>query len=141
MSARLMIVDDEIDIREMLSRHFRFLGFEVDLAANGKEALEIMLTKRIDIVISDIMMPEMDGVALLREIQVHYPMVRTIMITGYVTLDNALACMRTGAETLIFKPLIELSELDDAVSRTLEGLKVWQRKLQDLHGMKPSAEE
>ncbi len=139
MGARLLIVDDEEEIREMLSRHFRFIGFEVDLAINGVNALEILATKRIDIVISDIMMPEMDGVTLLQEIRIHYPMVRIIMITGYVTLENALACMRNGAETLVFKPLIELSELDEAVYRTLEILKVWQQKLQDLRGMKTTA--
>ncbi|MBU2511852.1 response regulator [bacterium] len=141
MTARLLIVDDELDIREMLSRHYRFKGFEVDLAGNGREALEILSKKRIEIVISDIMMPQMDGVELLKEIRIHYPMVRIIMITGYVTLDNALACMGNGAETLVFKPLMELKELDDAVLRALEGLKAWQKKLQDLQRMKPSADK
>lgn len=138
MNARLLIVDDEVEIREMLSRSFRFKGFEVELAANGVEALSILAEKRIEIVISDIMMPEMDGVTLLKEIRLHYPMVRIIMITGYVTLDNALACMGNGAETLVFKPLADLSELNDAVSRALEGLKAWQTKLRDLQAMKPS---
>ncbi len=141
MAVRLLVVDDETDIREMLSRHYRFKGFEVDLAENGREALEILSGKRIEIVISDIKMPVMDGVDLLREIRIHYPMVRIIMITGYVTLDNALACMGRGAETLVFKPLLELKELDDAVFRALEGLKAWQKKLQDLQQMKPSVDE
>ncbi len=117
MNARLLIVDDEPDIQEMLSRHYRFKGYEVDLASNGIEALKILSEKRFEIVISDIMMPEMDGVTLLREIRIQYPMVRVVMITGYVTMDNALACMGNGAETLVFKPLLDLSELDDAVSR------------------------
>ncbi len=138
MSARLLIVDDEADIRDMLSRNFRFRGFEVETAADGVEALKILSKKRIEIVISDIMMPNMDGVTLLREIRLHYPMVRIIMITGYVTLDNALACMGNGAETLVFKPLADLTELNDAVSRALEGLKSWQQKLRDLQVMKPA---
>ena len=141
MSAHLLIVDDEAEIREMLSRHFRLLGYEVDLAGNGREALEVLAVKRVEIVISDIMMPELDGVALLQEIRSHYPMVRVIMITGYVTLDNALACMRNQADTCVFKPLNDLTELDQAVQRALDGLKRWQRKLRDLQGMKPAGKE
>lgn len=141
MSARLLIVDDETEIREMLSRHFRLHGFEVDLAGDGEAALAVMADKRIDIVISDILMPGIDGVSLLRAMRKQYPMVRAIMITGYVTLENALACMRQGAETCVFKPLDDLSELDEAVDRALEGLRRWQDKLRDLRAMRPSTAE
>ena len=141
MSAHLLIVDDEVEIREMLSRHYRLMGYEVDLAANGRDALEVLAAKRVDVVISDIMMPEMDGVALLQEIRNQYPMVRAIMITGYVTLENALACMRYQAETCVFKPLEDLTELDSAVTVALEHLRLWQQKLRDLQGMKPATKE
>jgi DNA-binding NtrC family response regulator len=141
MSARLLIVDDEVEIREMLSRHYRLMGYEADLAANGRDALEVLAAKRIEVVISDIMMPEMNGVALLQEIRNQYPMVRVIMITGYVTLENALACMRYQADTCVFKPLDDLAELDAAVALALDSLKQWQRKLRDLQGMKPATKE
>jgi len=141
MSARLLIVDDEVEIREMLSRHYRLMGYEVDLAANGRDALEVLAAKRIDVVISDIMMPEMNGVDLLKAIREQYPMLRVIMITGYVTLDNALACMRHQADTCVFKPLDDLSELDSAVGLALDGLRQWQQKLRDLQGMKPATKE
>jgi DNA-binding NtrC family response regulator len=134
--ATLLIVDDEIEIREMLSRHFRLQKFNVELAGNGREALAILEQKRIDIVISDIMMPEMGGVELLRSIRQHYSMVRVIMITGYVTLENALACMRVGAQSCVFKPFADFDELDEEIGLAMTWLYKWQDKLRTLQGMK-----
>ena len=141
MSAHLLIVDDEVETREMLSRHFRFAGHRVSLAGNGVEALDVLGKERVDVIISDIQMPEMDGVSLLREVRRQYPMVRVIMITGYVTLENALACMRNQAETCIFKPMEDMQELDAAVEAALASLSRWNRKFRELKGMKPEAKE
>lgn len=137
MKVHLLIVDDEAEIRESLARHFRFLGFPVATAGNGREALEAMRQEKIDIVISDIMMPEMDGIELLRAIRAEYPMVHTIMTTGYVTLDNALACMRLGADTLIFKPIADLKEVEAAVENAVRALRHWVDLLKRLQAMKP----
>jgi CheY-like chemotaxis protein len=137
MKIRLLVVDDEADIREMLARHFRFLGLDVFTAANGRAALDILRAEKIDIVISDIMMPEMNGIELLRALRAEYPMVHSIMITGYVTLDNALACMRLGADTLIFKPIEDLKQLEDAVENSVHALRHWVDLLKQLQTMKP----
>ena len=133
----LLIVDDEQDIREMLSRHFRYLGYTVDTAAHGREALEVLGRVKVDIMISDIMMPEMNGVELLRAVRNDYPMVRTIMITGFVTLENALACLRFGADYCIFKPLAELEKLEKAVEESAQKIRYWLEVMRDLRGMKP----
>ena len=138
MKARLLIADDEIEICEMLSRHFRYLGFHVDTASDGIEALEKLAKARTEVVISDIVMPQMDGVELLRTIRQQYPMIHTIMITGYVTLENALACMRHGADTCVFKPLEDLTELEEAVEFAVGRLKRWQEKLRMLQTMNPA---
>lgn len=136
MKGHLLIVDDEEHIRDMLSRHFRFLEYDVITAGNGAEALEKLEKSKFDVVISDIVMPGFSGVELLRVLRDQYPMISTIMITGYITLENALACMRLGADTCIFKPLEELSELEDAVASAMYRLKSWHRKLLELKGMK-----
>ncbi len=138
MKARLLIVDDEPEIREMLSRHFRYLGFQVDTASDGIEALEKLAKARTEVIISDIVMPQMDGVELLRTIRQQYPMIHTIMITGYVTLENALASMRHGADTCVFKPLEDLTELEEAVEFAVGRLKRWQEKLRMLQAMNPA---
>lgn len=134
---RLLVVDDEAHIRDMLSRHFRFLGYDVHVAGNGKEALETMELMRFDVVISDIKMPVMDGVELIREIQRQYPMTHCIVITAYVTMEHVLACIRHGADTCVFKPLEDMAELEHAVRRAVENLKHWQRKLKTLIMMRP----
>ncbi|MDG5816633.1 response regulator [Chitinispirillales bacterium ANBcel5] len=133
---KLLIVDDEIEIRRMLSRHFRLLGYSVEVAENGVEALQKMSENYTEVLISDIKMPEMSGVDLLREVRSQYPMVRSIMITGYVTLENALACMRLGADTCIFKPFKDLDEIELAVKKAIDSLDCWNSKLRELRGMK-----
>ena len=138
MNARLLIVDDEAEIREMLSRHFRYLGFQVDTACDGIEAMEKLGQARTEVVISDIVMPRMDGVELLRAVRQQYPMIHTIMITGYMTLENALGCMRHGADTCVFKPLEDLTELEEAVEFAVGRLKRWQDKLKMLQAMNPA---
>lgn len=137
MKVRLLIVDNEPEIRDMLSRHFRYLGFKVDVASDGVEALEKLTEDRTEVIISDIVMPRMDGVELLKIVRNEYPMIHTIMITGYVTLENALACMRYGADTCIFKPLEDLTELEEAVEVAVRWLKRWQEKLKTLQTMNP----
>lgn len=136
MKGCLLIVDDEEHIRDMLSRHFRFLEYDVITAGNGAEALARLGESKVDVVISDIVMPEVDGVELLRALRSQYPMIHAVMITGYVTLENALACMRLGADTCIFKPLEDLKELEDAVDSAVDRLKCWHKKLLELKGMK-----
>lgn len=136
MNTSILIVDDEIDIAEMLSRHFRYLGYDVALAGNGKEALEQLSKKKFDILISDIMMPEMTGVELLRNVRQDYPMIRPIMITGHVTLDNALACIRYGADYCIFKPLTDLAALQEAVEQSASKNRYWMNTLKQLRGLK-----
>jgi len=136
MAKKLLIVDDEVEIREMLSRHFKFLGYNTSIASNGQEAMNYLGENKVDIIITDIMMPVMDGVTLLKTIRKEYPMVQVIMITGYVSLDNALSCMRAQASTCIFKPLEDLTELEEAVEKAFQTIEMWKRKFKELRGLK-----
>ena len=141
MKTRLLIVDDEEKICDTLSRYFKYQGYAVDTAGNGREALELLGQSRHDIVVSDIMMPEMNGVELLKTIRREYPMIRVIMITGYVTMEHALTCLRYGADTFIFKPIEDMSELKDAVESALKYLNLWQTKLKMLREIRPVGRE
>lgn len=139
MNAQLLVVDDEEEIREALSRHFRFLGYDVTTVCNGQEALDLLAVKRVDVVISDIVMPVMNGVDLLRIIRKEYPMVRVVIITGYVTQENVMACMRHDAETCVFKPWTDMKEIEEAVAHAVERTHIWKQKLRKLLDMKPRA--
>lgn len=134
---RILVVDDESNIRDMLNRHFRFLGYEVESAENGQVALKLMNEKRFEVVISDINMPTMSGTDFLRQVKINQPMAHVIMMTGYVTMDNVLTCMRLGADTCVFKPLEDMKELEAAVQYAVDHLKHWQQKLKVLIKMKP----
>ena len=136
----VLIVDDEKEIRDSLALRYELQGYETLVAKNGKEALKILSEKKVNIVISDIMMPVMNGVQLMKVIRQEFPMIKVIMITGYVTLDNALACYRYGAYNVVFKPFEDLKELDNNVMELKQYLTRWQKKLSTLVNMKPKSE-
>ena len=128
----LLIVDDEEEIQNVLMRHFTMEGYDVQTASNGVEALRVMDSHSFEIVISDIMMPEMNGIELLKKIKDNYPLVHVISITGYVTLSNLLDVLRYGADTCIFKPFKDLEEVTQAVEDAMKSLTKWQTKLKEL---------
>ncbi|MCM8534039.1 MAG: response regulator [Lentisphaeraceae bacterium] len=136
MKGNILIVDDEVEIREMLARHFTFEDYHIYQAANGQEALELLDTVKVDVVISDIVMPKMTGVEMLETISQEYPMIKVIMMTGYVTQSHLLKCMQFHADTVIFKPIENLTEVEEAVERCFEYLGVWKNKLKVLQGLK-----
>jgi YesN/AraC family two-component response regulator len=133
--ANILIVDDEEQIRQMLSRHFRFQGYNIFEAENGVKALEVLGKQRIEVVITDMMMPEMNGEQLLRRIRQEYPMVQRIVITGYVKLEFLLSALKYGATTCVFKPLNDLSELEQAVESAIKHLQRWQKKFKALRSL------
>jgi YesN/AraC family two-component response regulator len=136
MKGNILIVDDEIEIREMLARHFSFDGYTILQAADGREALDVLETIKVDVVISDIVMPRLTGVEMLETIRAEYPMVRIVMMTGYVTQSHLLKCMTHHADTVIFKPIEDLKEMEDAVNRCFESINRWKEKLKVLQGLK-----
>lgn len=131
----VLVVDDEQGIRDMLARHLRFVGYEVLRAADGRQALEVLERHCVDVVVTDLVMPEMDGVSLMRALREGYPTVPFIAITGHVELRHLLTAMRLGAEDCLFKPLRDLSELEDAIARLVARNRRWQRKLAQLRSV------
>ena len=138
MSVNLLIVDDEAEICSALSRHFTMLGYHTLTANDGQEALKCFTNRKIDVVLSDIAMPGMDGTELCRAVRKDFPMTRIVMMTGHVTLENALACLRRGADDCIFKPFVDFQELEEAVERSVRILQRWARVLSHLAEMKNS---
>ena len=136
MKGNILIVDDELEIREMIARHFSFEDYQVFQASNGQEALDILENLKVDVVISDIVMPKLTGVEMLEVISNDYPMVKVIIMTGYVTQSHLLKCMQYHADTVIFKPIEDLNEMHEAVIRCFKSLELWKEKLKILQGLK-----
>lgn len=113
---RILIVDDEENTRIGLSKLLGREGFEVDLAANGTQALEQLRHHRVHLIISDINMPDMNGLTFLREVSRHFPSTNVIMITAYGGVESYLEAMNLGALEYLHKP-VRLDELRSVMRR------------------------
>lgn len=116
--ANVLVVDDEDVIRDVCSRILSAEGYAVTTAASGKEALHLVSEHIYDVVVTDIMMPDMSGLELLEVIKSTNMDVRTIVITGLGTFDMATQSDRLGAREFVVKPFTP-DELSEAVRKAL----------------------
>ena len=101
---RVLLVDDEKDFVEMLGLRLEEAGENVTSAYSGQECLKVLKKKEIDVVILDILMPGMDGIATLKQIKNRFPLVEVIMLTGHGTTESAVKGMKLGAFDYLLKP-------------------------------------
>ena len=109
-ATKILIVDDEENARVALSRLLAKEGFQVDNVANGFEALNYLRQQLVQIIVTDINMPEMDGIAFLRELNKNFPTVNVVMLTAYGGVESYLEAMNLGAFEYINKP-VKIEEL------------------------------
>ena len=108
---KILVVDDEAPIRDMIKKGlFQMGGFDVEVAKNGLEAIEKIEKDVFDLVLTDLKMPGMDGLELLKTIKGTRPEVMVILMTAYGSIETAVEAMRMGANDYITKP-IDLNEL------------------------------
>ena len=121
MKFTILIIDDEKNIREGLAADFEMDGYNVKIAANGKEGLELISKGDIDLVITDLRMPgSISGEQVLREVTTKMPGIPVIVLTGHGSIDAAVKAMQDGAYDFLTKPL-NLEQLEVIVKRALEG--------------------
>lgn len=120
MSKTILIAEDEKLLRESLAELLTEEGYEVLQAENGKEAYALAIKSPVDIVLTDIRMPEMDGLELLDRLKQLAPETPVIVITAFGTVENAVAAMRTGAADYLLKPV----QFDDVLVRVERALQV-----------------
>jgi len=102
---RILVVEDEEIIRMMFKQSFSNWGFKVDTAENGKDALEKCQRGFFNIVVTDLNMPVMDGMELLKRLKTKWPYLEVIVVTGYATIESAIEAMKLGAYDFILKPV------------------------------------
>lgn len=122
--AHVLVVDDERSICELLEISFRKAGHKVDLASNGESAQRRLASQIYDIVVSDICMPDMDGVELLRYCREVSPATKFILITGVPTLNTAIDAVNFGADRYVIKGDRLLDELRPAMQQIAETLEL-----------------
>jgi two-component system phosphate regulon sensor histidine kinase PhoR len=120
---QVLIVDDEQNIRDGSERILSRIGFEVLQASTGAEALDILAKQTIEIVLLDLKMPGMDGMEVLARIQDFDKPILVIVITGFATVETAIAAMKQGAYDFIAKPF-EPEQLRIVVNRAAEKLRL-----------------
>jgi two-component system, response regulator, stage 0 sporulation protein F len=113
---RILIVDDEENTRIGLTKLLTNEGFEVESAANGNEALDCLDQRKISLVISDINMPDMNGLVFLRELNRKFPSTNVIMITAFGGIESYLEAMNLGAYEYLHKP-VKLDELRSVMNK------------------------
>jgi two-component system response regulator PilR (NtrC family) len=123
MAQRILVVDDEQIIRESLSFILKKEGYSVEEAGNGKDALAKHESNAFDIIITDIEMPEMKGVDLLKQIRQRTPQALVVIITAFGSVETAVQALREGAADYILKPI----NFDDLLYRV--------KKLCDYHAL------
>ncbi len=122
----ILIVDDEENARIGLKKLLALDGFQVDAVANGYEALAYLDRQSVDLVITDINMPEMNGLVFLRELNRNYPAINVIMVTAYGGVESYLEAMNLGAFEYLNKP-VKIEELKVVMER------IFNRNLQKVN--------
>ena len=118
-SARVLVVDDEAHVRSMVSSTLERHGYEVKMVANGREALEALARDRFDLVLTDIVMQDINGIALLEKVHAQHPSLPVVMVTAIHDISVAIDAMRRGAYDYLLKPF-EREHLINTVERALE---------------------
>ncbi len=120
---RILIVDDSANTLEVLQRNLTASGYQVFTAPGVSEAIEILGKTQLDLVITDLKMPNISGMDLVRHIRENFRDTEVMMITGYPSIEGAVEAIKTGAEEFLAKPFTD-TELLSAVQRVLDKAKV-----------------
>ncbi|RPJ85043.1 MAG: response regulator, partial [Acidobacteria bacterium] len=125
---RVLIADDEETFRTVLARELNDMGFEVRGVAGGAQALAALNDAEFDVVLLDVKMPDMDGLTVQKAVKEAHPLVEVILMTGYGTIDNAIAAIRSGAYDYLTKPC-KLEELEALLIKAAERRRLEHRNI------------
>ena len=131
---RILVIDDDENIRIVFKMNLEDRGYEVDLAANGQEALDKARRIFYNIALIDIKLPDMEGTSLLNTLHEILPKMKKIIVTGFPTLENAMKAVNEGADGYILKPvqmeaLMEI--IEEHLSKQREEEKYSERKVEE----------
>jgi two-component system response regulator AtoC len=126
--AKILVVDDELNMRLVLKAMLKKEGYEVATAADGQEALQILKEEKIAVVATDLKMPRLDGMGLLHRIMQEDPSLPVIILTAYGTVSNAVDALKKGAFDYLTKPF-EQDELKTVILKAVKARQLGDRDL------------
>jgi DNA-binding NtrC family response regulator len=121
--SRILVIDDEKRMCDSIKVLLSNIGYEVDTAEDGKMGIDKLKTDKFDLVITDLMMPELDGFAVMKHIKENCPGTLVIVITGYASVESAVRAIRSGAYDYILKPF-DFEIIKISVERAWDKLKL-----------------
>ncbi|TYB80376.1 sigma-54-dependent Fis family transcriptional regulator [Bizionia saleffrena] len=125
----ILIVDDDINILELLQRHLHTWGYHVYKAISVREAVNILKDNTINLLITDLKMPEIDGFELIKFVSEHYPKLPKLIVTGYPSVQDSLSAIKSGVAEYLTKPFTK-NELKLAVDKSLASNPTFQKNSQ-----------
>ena len=137
---RILLIDDEPDIVRVLSMSLKADGYDVIPAYSGVEGIEIFEKEKPDIVLTDIKMPGMDGIEVLKQVKSIEPGSEVIIITGHGDIDNTIEALQYGASDFINKPVRD-EALAIALKRAQDKLEIKRQLREYTHGLEDKVEE
>jgi len=114
----ILVVDDELLIRDLLYDFFSGQGWDIAVAENGEKALDVLRARKVDLLLTDIKMPEMDGLTLTSRVKDSHPDLPVILMTGYPSVETAVTALRAKAQDYVIKPF-NLNQLFKLVEAAL----------------------
>ncbi len=129
LPARILLVDDEAVILEILSDFLLMEGHQILTASGGAEALQLLEREQVEMLISDLQMPSMDGLELLEQVKRRFPKVICLIMTGYATLDRATKAIRQGAFGSVIKPF-KMEEVVLTVEKGLQAQRLQRENIE-----------
>ena len=122
---KILIVDDDEAIINMMKLAFSRAGYDVVSAESGKQALKILQQENIHVIFTDLNMPDMNGIELCREIREHMPMAMVFAVTGFASLFELAECREAGFEDYFVKP-VNINKLVQTAENAFEKLGRWK---------------
>jgi len=127
-STTILTIEDDKLVRKAIASYLQGLGYNVLQAADGAEGLEIFRRGHPDIVLTDLRLPEIDGMELLSVIRGKSPELPVIIVSGMGTLGDAIKALKLGARDYVTKPISDMGLIKHAIERALEHAKTGQRQ-------------
>ncbi|MDH4122339.1 MAG: response regulator [Deltaproteobacteria bacterium] len=126
---KILLVDDEVEILNMLKRHLELEGFQVDTVTDPLKALDLMHQNLYNLVLTDIRMPSMLGTELIPQLKEINPLVNVVIMTGFSSMSYIVECIGEGAVDYFTKPFTHMENLMETLRHLRQKIARWQESM------------
>jgi DNA-binding NtrC family response regulator len=129
---KILIIDDEDEILLSLKKNLMLEGYNVETCNDSVKALEMIKNEKFHIVLTDIVMPNMDGVEVLKAAKAYDALTQVIMMTGYATMEMTIQSLECGANDYILKPFKSIEFIIEIIEHSIKKLERWRESIRDI---------